>query len=304
MKINRTATTRRLGRTATAVLVGLSLTATACGGSNNSADNSDAELAELIDLVVESASERLAESATTTDINAVAVAPAPNTDGTPASSASPSSSDTSRTDDDTRVAPAATPDTSTSDTPAPASSGSDDVADTPMDDTTGDATESAPIEPAGDADEPMADEPMDDEPMDEGYDDGEDTTGEAVDEADDDTGSLPGGRDDLPTFLLNPQVTSVDQTKLAPNLRVNIYVTSNADGPRDGIASVVVYRKNSYNVDLMTEATWAGPYQTDKWTATLTCDTGMLGYKDILRIVVTDADGRVSETTEKVRPGC
>ena len=208
-----------------------------------------------------------------------------------------------------------------------------------MDGTTGDATESAPIEPAGDADEPMADEPMDDEPMDEGYDDGdamadepmdddgyeadepmddamddepmdegyddgEDTTGEAVDEADDDTGSLPGGRDDLPTFLLNPQVTSVDQTKLAPNLRVNIYVTSNADGPRDGIASVVVYRKDKYNNDKMTEATWAGPYQTDKWTATLNCDTGMLGYKDILRIVVTDADGRVSETTEKVRPGC
>jgi len=91
---------------------------------------------------------------------------------------------------------------------------------------------------------------------------------------------------------------------LGSKLRVNIYAIGTAEGPRDGIASVVVYRKNSYNVDLMTEATWAGPYQTDKWTATLTCDTGMLGYKDILRIVVTDADGRVSETTEKVRPGC
>ena len=98
MKINRTATTRRLGRTATAVLVGLSLTATACGGSNDSADDADAELAELIDLVVESASERLAESDTSTDINAVAVAPAPNTADTPASSVSSSSSGTSSTD--------------------------------------------------------------------------------------------------------------------------------------------------------------------------------------------------------------
>ena len=290
MKINRTATTRRLGRTATAVLVGLSMTATACGGSNDSADDADADLAELIDLVVESASERLAESQTATDSDTVTVDTTLNTAATPASSASSSSSGTSSTDGGTAVAPAAAPSTSTSGTPASASSSSDDSADMPMGDTTGDATESAPIEAAGDADEPADEGYEADEPMDEN----------AEEEAD----GPVRDRDGLLEAIRAPKVTSVDQTKLGSKLRVNIYAIGTAEGPRDGIASVVVYRKNSYNVDLMTEATWAGPYQTDKWTATLTCDTGMRGYKDTLRIVVTDNDGRVTETTETVRPGC
>jgi len=290
MKINRTATTRRLGRTATAVLVGLSMTATACGGSNDSADDADADLAELIDLVVESASERLAESQTATDSDTVTVDTTLNTAATPASSASSSSSGTSSTDGGTAVAPAAAPSTSTSGTPASASSSSDDSADMPMGDTTGDATESAPIEAAGDADEPADEGYEADEPMDEN----------AEEEAD----GPVRDRDGLLEAIRAPKVTSVDQTKLGSKLRVNIYAIGTAEGPRDGIASVVVYRKNSYNVDLITEAIWAGPYQTDKWTATLTCDTGMRGYKDTLRIVVTDNDGRVTETTETVRPGC
>ena len=259
MKINRTATTRRLGRTATAVLVGLSLTATACGGSNDSADDADAELAELIDLVVESASERLAESDTSTDINAVAVAPAPNTADTPASSVSSSSSGTSSTDGGTAIAPAAAPSTSTSGTPASASSDSDDLADMPMDDTTGDTTESAPIEPAGDADEPMADEPMDDgygegseadepmadEPMDDGYGEGYEADEPMADEPMDD------GYDDGNT-IVSELVVDIDYSGAFGKINVDAELTGFTSDNYKGIESVCLVQYNQYGNPLYT----------------------------------------------------
>ncbi len=92
-----------------------------------------------------------------------------------------------------------------------------------------------------------------------------------------------------------------NQSKISGRLRFTIEAESTLGGSQRGIKSVEVIRRNEYNAQIPYDATWAGPYQPNRWTVLTGCSSSN---KPKTTIIATSESGLTKSIDVDARTGC